>query len=322
MLVVCLSGHGQNNTDPIASLSAPTGITRNLLQDKKGNLWMATFGGVYRYDGKQFTNVTHEVTSARFFSALEDRKGILWFGTIGEGVYRYDGKSFEHITTQDGLINDEVTDIYEDKGGNIWFGASGGASRYDGKTFRNFVINGEEMSEDVTGKTFAQRQPYEMNSIIEDKKGRFWLVTRGNVFVSDGKTFANFTRAQDGNLRNIRKVIQDRNGNIWLGEQFGFWRYDGTLLTKVTTDFVGFIYEDKKGNLWTSSAPHDTDQHWLLSRYDARTLNGLQPMANVLKPEAGMLFGITEDNHAHIWFGAIGGVYRYDGVTVQDFKGR
>jgi len=43
---------------------------------------MAAFDGIFRYDGKSVTNVTSNVSLARFFSVLEDRKGNLWFGSI------------------------------------------------------------------------------------------------------------------------------------------------------------------------------------------------------------------------------------------------
>ncbi len=36
----------------------------------------------------------------------------------------------------------------------IWFGANGGASVYDGRSFRNFFINGDAIIEVRTGKTF------------------------------------------------------------------------------------------------------------------------------------------------------------------------
>jgi ligand-binding sensor domain-containing protein len=129
--------------------------------------------GVFRYDGKSFTNITSEVSLARFFSLLEDRNGNFWFGSIGSGVYYYNGKSFQNFTTEDGLLNNDLISIYEDKKGNIWFGVFGGASRYDGNSFRNYIINGDSMNEDQTGKTFLDRPPYEVNSIIEDKTGKF-----------------------------------------------------------------------------------------------------------------------------------------------------
>jgi ligand-binding sensor domain-containing protein len=35
-----------------------------------------------------------------------------------------------------------------------------------------------------------------------------------------------------------------------------------------------------------------------------------------------MVFGILEDDKGSIWFGAFDGVYRYDGSTITDFKGK
>src|ERR1700710_1583340 len=106
MFVFNTSCKGQNKTsvpkdtiksetkDSVTS-SGPHRISRNIIQDKKGNIWIAAFDGIFRYNGKSFTNITSKVSSARFFSVLEDRRGYLWFGSIGSGVYYYDGKSFQ-----------------------------------------------------------------------------------------------------------------------------------------------------------------------------------------------------------------------------------
>ena len=50
---------------------------------------------------------------------LLDNKGNLWFSIDGEGIYRYDGKSFTNFTTKDCLCNNFVVDIIQDKSGNI-----------------------------------------------------------------------------------------------------------------------------------------------------------------------------------------------------------
>ena len=63
----------------------------------------------------------------------------MWFTTNDNGVWRYDGKSFSNFTTKDGLINNSVFSVLEDRSGNLWFGTrNGGLSRYDGKTFTSF----------------------------------------------------------------------------------------------------------------------------------------------------------------------------------------
>ena len=116
-------------------------ITTNvwdIKQDRNGNIWFAADDGVYRYDGKSFTNITGKLIPVPIFSILEDRKGNFWFGTYGSGAYYYDGKSFQNFTTRDGLANNSVMPIYEDNAGIIWLGTGGGVSRYDGKTITDF----------------------------------------------------------------------------------------------------------------------------------------------------------------------------------------
>lgn len=343
LMVAFCTSCGQNKTElskeninPIAIGSANKGvntsygpqvITRNIIQDRKGNIWMAAFDGIFKYDGKSFTNVTSKMSSARFFSVLEDRKGNLWFGSIESGVYYYPAasikaglKSFKNFTTKDGLLNNEVGCIYEDKRGNIWFGVSGGASRYDGKSFRNYIIDGNTMNEDKSGKTFANRPPYEVTSIIEDKKGEFWFATRGNTFMYNGNTFSAFS--YDGKaFKNVRSIIADKKGNIWLGGADGLWRFDGIKFTNFTKKFVGYIIEDKKGNIWTSSESA-TSRHWALSRYDQGSLSNKKPVVKEIVADEQMVFGILEASDGNIWFGTFNGAFRYDGKTIVSFNGK
>src|SRR5688500_4898715 len=118
----------------------PNRMVRNVKQDRNGNiLFAASWGGVFRYDGKSFTNVTSKIGSHRFWDVLEDRGGNLWFASTDSGVYNYNGKTFQHFTTREGLASNLVHKIYEDKAGVIWFGTGGGVSRYDGKSFQNFT---------------------------------------------------------------------------------------------------------------------------------------------------------------------------------------
>ncbi len=333
ILVFCTSCRGQVKTElpqdnikseikSVINSTGPNNTTRNIIQDRNGNIWIAAFDGIFRYDGKSFTNITSKVSSSHFFSVLEDRKGNLWFGSIGSGVYNYDGKLFRNFTTKEGLAGNDVSCIYEDKTGNIWFGTGAGVSVYDGKSFRNFTTKEGLSNNDV-------------NSIIEDKTGKFWFGTRDHAYIYNGKTFTVLTH--DGKpFTNVRSIIEDKKGNVWLGGNDGLWRYDGHTFTNITENFVGYVYEDKEGNIWTSSQENlhningshttvpltfeaDSRGTWALSRYDGRTLSNKKPTVTLIKPNAGMIFGILETNDGSIWFGAFG-VYRYDGNTITDFK--
>lgn len=288
----------------------PTSITRNIIQDKKGNIWTASFGGVFLYDGEKFTNITRTVTSARFFSVLEDQKGNYWFGTIGSGVYYFDGRTFQNFTTKNGLLNNDVGCIYEDKSGKIWFGVSGGASCFDGNSFRNYIIENNEMKEDLTrDKRFIDRQPHEVNAIIEDKKGNYWFATRGNTYVFDRNKFSIFTHFGRP-FKNVRSIIEDQKGNIWLGGSDGLWQFNGYSFANLSKNFIGYVYEDKKGNILTSSSEGTgSDLNWLLSRYNENTISNTEnQLPEVLKKNKAMIFGILETNDGTIWFGTINGI--------------
>ena len=288
----------------------PMSMVRNVKQARNGDILIASYNGVFRYDGTSFTNLTSKISSPRFSSfwdVLEDRKGNLWFGTRDSGVYRYDGKTFQHFTTKQGLAsNYGATHLYEDKAGNIWFGAG----RYDGKSFRNFTT----------------KDGFPSNSIrllLEDKTGKLWFGAQGeNMFVYDGKTFTVLKNKDGKAFNNVWSIIEDKKGSIWFGDVDGLWRYDGRTFTKVSQRGAYAIIEDKKGNIWTTGAVNPNGNVWALSRYDAKSLYNKIPTVTEIKSQSGMLLGILEDAKGNIWFGSGGGVYRYDGNTITDFKSK
>jgi len=307
-------------TTDVSSTLGPKTITRNILQDKNGNIWLATWDGIVRYDGQSdnaaqdsFINLTNKNKLRRYraFTLLEDSKGNIWFGTIGAGVYRYDGNSFTNFTKLDGLVDDRVTCIYQDSKGIIWFGTTGGVSCYDGKSFKNFTTADGLTDNDV-------------NSIIEDSSGKFWFGTRGTACTYDGSTFTKITNEAGNAYVNVRTIIEDRNGDIWLGGNDGFWRYNNPPLpvaakfTQVSTEFTGFIFEDSNGNIWTSSengGPRD----WVISRYDESEISSESLLSTKVLEQENMFFGIAEDKEGGVWFGSLKGVYRYDGNSLEYF---
>ena len=293
-------------TRDVVSMRGPRSITRNVLEDKAGNIWLATWQGIVRYDGKLFTNFTLKEGLRRFhvFSVLEDRAGNLWFGTIGGGVYRYDGKSFRRFTTDDGLADNSVACMLEDSAGNLWFGTEKGLSRYDGRRFRNFTAK-EGLSSDS------------VNSIAQDRAGNLWFGTRGGVSRFDGNSITAFTDGEGMSFPNVRSIVVDKAGTVWMGGQRGLWRYEPgrKSLTRITKQFIGYLFEDRKGNLWVSGSAID-DLGMTLSRYDGKSFTEI---AKRDRSNGGQIFGIAEDRSGNIWFGTMDGVWRYDGRSLTGF---
>ena len=74
MLVFLTSCEGQNKTDPpkenikSETKDSITTTVWDIKQDRNGNIWFAVSDGIYRYDGKSFTNITGKLISVPIFS--------------------------------------------------------------------------------------------------------------------------------------------------------------------------------------------------------------------------------------------------------------
>ena len=285
--------------------NAPTRITRKVKLDKEGNLLMASYDDIVRYDGKSFFHFPKEdgLETWYAFDVMEDSSGNMWIVSDQVGVYLHDRESLTHFTTKDGLGHRRNMCIYEDRAGNIWIGGQGGVSRYDGKTFQIYSTKDGLTHNDVS-------------CIMEDSKGNMWFGTRGTACVYDGKTFTEIKDDEGNPFINVWDFIEDRHGNIWHNGG-GIWRYDGTSFTQLSTEGAICLYEDKKGNIWTS--PSGT-----LSYYDEKTLldekSSLIPIFSAKGAIA--LLGIIEDNDGNIWVGSGDGVWRYDGKAITYFTGK
>lgn len=65
-------------------------------QDGEGNLWMATYGDLWRFDGQRMTSYLPPPGVA-LRCMFRDRQGNLWFGTDKAGVLKFNGKTFERF---------------------------------------------------------------------------------------------------------------------------------------------------------------------------------------------------------------------------------
>jgi ligand-binding sensor domain-containing protein len=288
-------------TDNAVSTHGPESITRNILQDKNGTIWLASWQGIVSYDGEVYVNHTLKDKLSRFhvFSILEDRAGNIWFGTIRGGLYKYDGRSFALYTMRDGLADNIIGCMMQDKAGNLWFGTDKGVSRYDGKKFTNFST-----ADGLAGNS--------VNWIMQDKTGRIWVGSfRGehtDLCYYDGKSFTLFNKDDGTRFSNVRCIIEDRKGIIWFGGQDGLCRYDpdpkptGKSMEILNTNFIGYIFEDRKGNLWLSRGV-DSGPEMTLTLFDGKSFTDI-----ARKPQ---VFGIEQDSSGKIWYGSLDGVFTH-----------
>lgn len=291
----------------VISSFGPSSITRSMCQDAEGNYWFASWQGIIRYDGKEFTNMTLLNRLQRFhtFNSRVTRRGEVWFGSIGGGVYRYNGQTFQHFTNREGLSDNWVEWIYEDNSGNIWLGGNEGLNRFDGHRMQM-----------VTGPN--NQRIFELHSITQDKAGNIWVSTGDGVWIYDHQKFTEFKLADGESLSNTRSVITDHFGNIWMAGATGLYRYDGKQNKRFFDGFAGYVYEDKKGTIWFAGSNQGTH---IMNVYQIVEDTPVQFMAPVYPPMA-MVFFIYEDQQGNIWFGADDrGVIRYNGKMFERFGG-
>ena len=343
-----------------------------MLEDHLGNLWFGAYqGGVTKYDGKKFTrySVKEGLCNNDVFSIMEDHYGNLWFGTGGGGVSKYDGNRIDAINQEDknanpfglkknngkfvkcfstysekeGLCNNFVNSIIEDRKGNIWFGTSyGGVSKYDGNRI-DAIESGDKLGlqnqKDLlkvngkfvkTFKHFTKKEGLCSNYIecmLEDKKGNIWFGFNGNgVSKYDGTNFIQFNENEKIALDCIRSIMEDENGQIWFGSEFfGAWKFSALSEGKQTKYFLNHydeseglssnvvrnILQDRSGNIWFGTSGGG------LSKYDGKIFTHLKEREGFPK---NLVQNIIKDNKGDLWFASRNeGVTKFDGKSITHF---
>lgn len=261
---------------------------RGIQEDKKGNIYFSTLGGVDKFDGHTIKNLQPvEYTSPQDWKLQPDD---LWFSIPGKpgekGPYRYDGKNLYQLEFPKHYLADEyfkkhpanswspyeVYCIYKDRNGDLWFGTSNfGICHYNGTTFS--WLYEDHLTNVPNGGSFGIR------SILEDKTGKFWFCNTNYRYTilpgftnDNGKILIKYTKEKG--IKNLKtasgidhiyflSMIEDKNGDLWMATyNEGIWRYDGKNITHYPvkdgeTDIaVISLYHDRKGNLWLGTEKH------------------------------------------------------------------
>ena len=282
---------------PPIAIKAKRGKTINLGSPnvkpiESNNVAMAGFSYMQNYTTSN--GLALDVITDEEKSALCDKNGNLWFGTGGGGVSRYDGKSFTNFSSANGLIDNVIRSIVEDRHCNIWFGTSNGVSCYNGIRFTNFSKANGLISNVV-------------KSITEDKNGNLWFCTDIGISRYDGNRFTNFTTKQGlpGNI--VFSSKEDKEGNLWFGTNAGVCRYNVKQANQVC---------DKntcKHNLQSPTDIQEHNQELSKAFTNFSTLNGLSN---------NIVTCIQEDSYGKLYFGTYGGginIFNEKTYTPQAF---
>jgi signal transduction histidine kinase/ligand-binding sensor domain-containing protein/CheY-like chemotaxis protein len=214
--------------------------------DADGVLWFATAAGVSRFDPEgliQFTRkdglIKNEGPTAGVFAIASDPDGRFWLGTEWGGVYRADGRRVEKVRSNPERLY--VRKIHRSQDGTLWFGASSGLYKYNGKEL-----------EKVLDRAWVL-------ALGSDTAGNVWF---GNGWAKNGVSSFNpnsgMATVHTNGLTdvNVWSVQGDSDGGVWIGTSAGLRRYDQGQFEDPRSKLglpSGTVWElshDKDGSLW------------------------------------------------------------------------
>ncbi|MEX1058703.1 MAG: two-component regulator propeller domain-containing protein, partial [Natronospirillum sp.] len=217
--------------DPDQPNGIPNDVIRDIASDADGRLWLATHGGLSRFDPdtQEFINYFHDVQNPGSLSTNllwrvhVDHRGMVWAGSRGE-LNRLDPQTRQIQRfpaapgNPDSIPVDWLLAMHEDSRGDLWFGST----RYDpaSATFRNYGP--------TPGQPASMSNAIVM-SIAEDNNGTLWFGTRGGLNrLDDPETgrFTQFTTADGLPNDVIYGILFDDDGLLWLSTNSGIARFD------------------------------------------------------------------------------------------------
>ncbi|WP_107038931.1 ligand-binding sensor domain-containing protein [Brumimicrobium mesophilum] len=246
-------------------------------------------------------------------SSLLDNNGNLWFGTSTEGLYKYDGEKFSNFNEKNTLCTNQIWDIIEDDKGIIWLATNKGLCNYDGKTFTQIPLPYIDTSSEWYKNIYPTVNPNQANSIIQDKKGTFWIGTSGGgAYKYDGTTFDNILadkgRKYEDSLHHnvIQSIIEDKNGNIWFASMSngGITRFDGETFQDfkntngLSDNMVRYLYQDIKGNIWIGT---NGNRNGGLDKFDGNTFTNFNEEKGLCSNNIAV---ILQSSNGKIWLGS------------------
>ncbi len=235
---------------------------------------------------------------------------------------------FEHITVDNGLSENAITSIIQDKQGFLWFGSHDGLNRYDGYEFQTYY------NDPKNNLTISSNL---IQCLFVDSYGILWIGTfdRGldrfdpkkNIFIH----YINDPKNQNSISDNdITAIHEDDNRILWIGtasgilnkferqnNKFQHFKINQTHSEIKKSKRIKVIYEDKKGVLWigTRNGFYSFDREkkcFIDFNYNNRKLD----------ESSDYILSIVEDSFGYLWIMSNNRLIRYDGkrASIINYK--
>lgn len=208
----------------------PDDIVNALFEDSRGDIWVATNGGLCRYvektdDFQVFRNDPEDPGSFAelvAYSLAEAPNGDIWVGTYTKGLDRYERASgrFVHYPPDEADPSKPgaalVYDLAAAPDGTLWLGVGNGLERYSEGVFTRYRYDPAKPD---------GLAALSVRSLLVDSRGTLWLGTLGGGLqrLSDpgSGVFTRYGRAQGLPDNSVRSILEADDGTIWVGTPSG-----------------------------------------------------------------------------------------------------
>jgi ligand-binding sensor domain-containing protein/signal transduction histidine kinase len=221
-----------------------------IYRDSDGSFWIGSTLLFQMRNGALSERVLPGMRGIHVRNIYRDRSGALWAGTDGDGVFRFAGSMTSRWTFRDGLSNNFIRAITQDRDKSMWVATDNGLNHLIGDHAHVHIFS------------YEMEQGLAYNStrcLLEDRSGDLWIGTdrgvshiHGGVFVRDVATAA---MAQ----MKVWTIHEDSDGGLWFGTRSnGLFRFRSGVLAHFTTteglasNAIYDILEDSSDHLWMS----------------------------------------------------------------------
>jgi diguanylate cyclase (GGDEF)-like protein len=289
-----------NALSVVASSSAYHGASA-LAEDHAHSLWLGTAYGLFRMhqEGATLEAVARDTIHDQVNAILDDHQGNLWVATRESGIYRLKDGRISSFRAVDGLTDNRVLSVFEDREGSVWVGTASGLDR-----FRNTKLTTYTSKEGLGSDN--------VRSAIETRDGSLLVYCE----------VAGLSRIKDGIVTAVTKkgglpywgaaMFEDTDGSLWFASDGrGLAHYkDGKLSVypgggQLVKKFISAISADKDSLiLTTSGTPVLRFKDGVLSPF---TIRGQE---TELSTDKNYTFTIYRDPAGTLWFGTVHGLFR------------
>lgn len=277
--------------DPAAQIQA-------ILEDKRGNIWLATYyRGIYCYLSAQkrwvhYSTKTGGLSFDMTITLCQDGEGRIWVGTSGAGLYLYDAKDnvFQPYTKCGELKSTTIYSIVEDGAGNLWMGSDKGIFCLDPQQPRKLKI--------YTKEDGFQGDQYYFNSVWKTRDGKFYFggISGFSAFypseirINPHRPNVQITSFQ---LNNCPVVVSEQGAfskNITFADTLEL-SYQQNMIELF---FSALNYESSEKNRYAYCL-EGVDKNWIYTRNHSASYVNLQPGSYRFKVRAANNDGLWGD---------------------------